>query len=259
LGRFTFISECGFGGIRNSAPIKAFVFSKESAMASTPKQKRRKKMAISTQFRLIGQFVFTWNLLEADLNDAIISLCKLDNIHGIIVTANLNFQTKMHIFTTMIDLLARGKSKAWIESAENTIARIHTINQEWRIVVVHNVSTSIDTKSVRFLKVSAKRKLNWPTIIKSKAEFVAIYGEMMSLGDKVKDIAKQLSTTSASPSALARVLLAASTQLSYAQGLQAFLHPPPPGPLHSGLGLATLGTEYGMLGVRPPKARSDKE
>jgi hypothetical protein len=248
------------GGIRKSAPIRAFVFFKESSMASsTPKQKRRKKMAISTQFRLIGQFVFTWNLFEADLNDAIISLCRLDGIHGLIVTANLNFQTKMHIFTTMVDLLARGKSKAWIESTLETIAKIHAINNEWRTLVVHNLSTAIDTKSVRFLKVSAKRKLNWPTIIKSKQEFSAVYGEMMSLGDAVKDIAKQLSTTSASPSAMAKALLAAPTQLSYAQGLQAFLPPLPPGIPRSGLELANLGTGIGMLANPPPKAESEDD
>ena len=116
-------------------------------MASTPKQKRRKKMPISTQFRLIGQFVFSWNLFEADLNDAIIALCKLDAIHGLIVTANLNFQTKMHILTTMIELLGRGRQKIWIENAGNMIAKIHTINNEWRTLVVHNLSTAIDTKS----------------------------------------------------------------------------------------------------------------
>ena len=35
-----------------------------------PKRKKR-EMAFSTQYRLIGQFVFHWNLLEGSLNHAI--------------------------------------------------------------------------------------------------------------------------------------------------------------------------------------------
>jgi hypothetical protein len=221
------------------------------AMAVDPAQRRRKEMAISTQFRLIGQFVFTWNLFESNLNDAITVLCKLDSLHGLIVTANLNFQTKMHIFTTMVDYLGNTQSKDWIERAGETIAKIHTINSEWRTLVVHNLSNAIDTKSVRFLKVSAKRKLQWPKIIRSKTQFFEVYNALLSLGNEVKEIARVLADRP--PSDLAKALTAQPIVPSYTPGLAGFPLPPLPTRLHSGLGLASLGTFFGTPANPPPK------
>jgi hypothetical protein len=207
-------------------------------------------MAISTQFRLIGQFVFTWNLLEGSLNDAIVSLCRLDRVHGVIVTANLHFQTKMHIFTTMVDLLGTKQSKEWLEDALDTIANIHRINNDWRTLVVHHLTRPVDTKTVRFLKVSAKRKLHWPDIIKTKTDFMLVCGEMLKLGDAVDKIAEQLAPRS-TPSALAKALAVAPTMSPPWLSLEGLLRPPIEETQR--FGLATLGTPFGMLASPPPK------
>src|SRR6202035_2628696 len=134
------------------------------------------------------------------------------------------------------------------------IARIHTINQEWRILVVHNLAVSDDKKSVRFLKHSAKRKLHFPHITKNKAEFEDICTEIFSLGKKIEEVSKDLSRQSVS--ALAKALATSPIEPTFGLGLAGFPPPPAPGLQHLGLWTSTLGTGLGMLpgllSIKPP-------
>jgi hypothetical protein len=194
-------------------------------------KKRPKEMAHSTACKLIGEFVFHWNLLEASLNEAIVSLSKLDQLHGVIITANLQFQTKMHIITTLIDFLGRSKPKAWKDAAAETIRAIHKINNEWRTLVVHNLIAPIDTKKVKFLKVSAKKKLHWPDTTKTKQQFQEVYRDMLETMTAVKKITEDLSSTKVS--AMVKALLAAPPSAPFG------FAPPT-------LGLAALGQSPGL-------------
>ncbi len=222
-------------------------------MTTRPRTKKSKKMALSNQHRLVGQFIFGWNLLEDSLNTAITEMCKLDRLHGIIITANLNFQTKMNIITTMIDLLGLGKSKEWHEIAQNVTAEIHTINNQWRTLVVHNLIRPVDTKTVKFLKVSAKRKLQWPDTTKTKMEFLHIFDRMLYLDDEIERIAKELST--APISGLAKALAGSSSGGPYWQGLLGpLLHQTGDTP-SSPPQTASLGILLEKLENPPPKAK----
>jgi len=222
-------------------------------MAKTGIPKKRKKMALSSQHRLIGQFIWHWNLFERALDDAVVRLCKLDELYGLIVTANLTFQPKMNIITTVIELLGRKKTEEWKEEVKNAIARIHTINQEWRTLVAHNLIVADDTKSVRFIKHTAKRKLDFPRITKTKAQFSAITYELFELGNQIEALTKDI-TNEPKPtiSALARAL-SAPTPTPFAQALQGFLHPPSPETRSSSTLPAIPGTGLGMLANLFPK------
>jgi hypothetical protein len=214
----------------------------------------KKQMAASTTHKLVGEFVVRWNLLESTLDNAIVALSKLDQVHGAIITANLNFQTKMHIVKTLIDLLGRTKPEAWREAAEKTIATIHTLNNQWRTLVVHYVIVPVDNKQVKFLKVSAKGKLNFPDTTRTRQQFQDVYGDLQTSWEAIDKIAKDLST--ATTNALVKAL-SATPSLAPTFGLA-----PPT------LGLADLGayrftglgkgsgSGLGILGNLPPKGSS---
>ena len=210
-------------------------------MESPTSSKKPKKMTLSSQYRLIGKFILHWNVLETKLNEAIKELCKLDELHGLIITTNLNFQTKMQIFTTMVELLSRSKRQSWIDDAKKTITSVNTINQNWRTMVVHNIMTPVDKTTVTFFKVSAKRKLDYQKIQRSRSDFNNICTEILTLGNRIQRICDDLSGVTTS--ALAKAL--AST-------------PPIPGglfgipaPLPTGvIGFGTLGVP-GLLNLPP--------
>lgn len=187
---------------------------------------QRKQMAKSTQYRLIGQFIWHWNLFERILNDAIVKICKLEELCGLVITANLSFQPKMNVLTTMIDLLGSRKSEQWKEEVKNTIARIHTINNEWRILVAHNLAVIEDMKSIRFLRHSAKRKLQFPRIVKTKKEFEDISNEIFLLGQRIERYCVELSHQPNQPSALARALAISTTPQPAGLGFAGLLHLP---------------------------------
>jgi hypothetical protein len=173
-------------------------------------KRRRKRMAHSTVDRLVGSFIGRWNLLEDELNDVIASLCKMDTTRGTIITANLNFQTKMHIIRTMVHFLGAGKPPTWNESAVETLGKIQGINENWRILVAHNIAVAMDMKTVKFLKVSAKRKLDFPDIRKSKDEFRQVGAEIFRRIDEIRKIAEDLSRVSTN--SLASAIASAPTE-----------------------------------------------
>ena len=171
------------------------------------KRTNKKPMAHSSAFRLVGEFLFNWNLLEGGLNEAITKLCKLDPLHGAIITANLHFQTKMTIFATLVDLLGKGKSEAWKQSANGTISTISGINSQWRNLVVHCPGRPVDNNTLKFLRVSARRSLKFPDERRNKQQFQQVYASMQTCWKEIDRIAEDLS--SVTNNALAKALLAA--------------------------------------------------
>jgi hypothetical protein len=213
--------------------------------------KRQRKMAHSSVERLVGRFIGNWNLLEEELNDTITTLCKMERLHGAVVTANLNFQTKMHIIRTMVHFLGSKKPAPWIESANDTINKIQGINDNWRTLVAHNIALAVDMTTVRFLKVSAKRKLTFPDTKKTKTEFNQIDSEVLRCMKAIRKIAEDLGTVSTN--SLAEAVASSPTQPWTSLANLGHLLPLAPMTQHSPSGIATGGTPYGILANPPPK------
>jgi hypothetical protein len=219
-------------------------------VAKRLKTKPPRKMALSSAHKLIGEFVTHWNLLEGTLDQAVVTLCKLDPLHGRIITANLHFQTKMRIITTMINLLSVSKSDAWKQAAEETLSTIQKINQEWRTMVVHNMIYPIDMKTVEFMRVSAKKKLHFSDTKRSKEQFRDVHAEIRTAWMGVKKITEDLSHKTTSDLAKA---LASKQPIA---GLGALMAP---GPLTLGLWTGPpSGGLFGPLGTAPPKPKDAK-
>jgi hypothetical protein len=225
-------------------------------------QKKMKQMAASTTYKLVGEFVNHWNLLESTINNAIVKLSKLDEVHGVIITANLNFQTKMNILTTLIDLLGQSKPEHWKETARKTISTIRTF-YGWRNLVVHYVIEPIDNKQVKFLKVSAKGKLNFPDTTRTKQQFRDGFAELVSAWQTINKIADELSTKKTSDLAKALASLSPSPPAGPfappgyppAQWLTPF--GPPSSTYFAGGGRIVGAGPFGPLATAPPKAVDD--
>jgi hypothetical protein len=215
-------------------------------MASHPK--RQKKMAESSVDRLVGKFIRTWNLLESQLNSTIRDVYEIDQLHSAILTANLHFQTKMHIVRVMVNLLGVAKPSPWKESANKTLNKIQSINDDWRILIAHNVAISVNMTTIKFLKISAKRKLAFPDPRKTKKEFSQINADMFDCMDGLEQITADLKGTS-----LARAIASAPTQSWPSLADLDRLLPPTQGTPHSPSDPATGGILGGTFANPPPK------
>lgn len=184
------MSSCGFGFMRTRLPISRFVSLKsflDSLMAQSQKQKKAaaKRRLENRAEQTVGHMLNRWNLLEEDIGYCIKKLCDLDTIDGAVILANLNFQSRMAILITMIELYTRDKSKEWRDFANKTFNRIFDINIKWRNVIAHNMFVADDDRNIVFTTVKAKRELKIPKISKSKEEFKEITEEMRQLGENL--------------------------------------------------------------------------
>jgi hypothetical protein len=184
-----FISSSGFGFIRTRMPARRLVSPSSSLdfiMPQTPNQKAKAKerRLLNRSFQLIGEFMFNWNIVEADLGKYIASLCELEKLESSIVCANLNFQAKMGIVYATVHLYAG------IEKEHQKIFnRLFEINTEWRNVIAHCMHSPKDGE-IDFIRIQAKRELKIPDTAKTHKEFAAIFKELRKLSREIGKLAK---------------------------------------------------------------------
>jgi hypothetical protein len=164
------------------------------------------------------------------------------------LTANLNFQTKMHIVRVMVNLLGSAKPITWKESADKTLNKIQSINDEWRTVVAHSIAISVNMTTIKFLKISAKRKLAFPNPHRTKKEFFQVDTDMLDCMNKLEQITLDLRGVS-----LTRSLASAPNQPWPSLADLSRPLPLAQGTPRSTSGTATGGIFGGMLATPPPK------
>ncbi|MGN6309726.1 MAG: hypothetical protein ACTHNN_09235 [Xanthobacteraceae bacterium] len=133
----------------------------------------------------VGHFMQVFNMVEGRLNSCIEAICELDTLSGAIICANLNFQAKVSILISLVDLYTSLEPKDWRDSARKTFNRLVTINTDWRNVVAHNQFSCIDDAHIDFSRVQAKRGLKIAEFVKSHDEFHEICLEAVELGNEI--------------------------------------------------------------------------
>jgi hypothetical protein len=201
-------------------------------MPRTPSQKeeaaRRRRQRKAEQ--VVGNFLLHCNTFENRLNKAVQRLCRLDTISGAIVCANLNFQSKMGIIISLIEVYTGNEAKDLRDSHKKIYDRIFTLNSEWRNVVAHNMFSSNDEGAIEFTRIQAKRGLKIPDYVKSKTEFEDTCDELILLSTKLDRAVKLAVANRADHEAKS---LKPKLDISQLGGL--FGLPPPQGGLLAGL------------------------
>lgn len=142
-------------------------------MSQTPKQKasaaelRRDKRAA----QIVGRFLLVCNVFEHRMNRALEKLLRLDQIGAGILCANLNFQAKMNIIISMVDVYSEEVPKRHLDSLKKIYNRIFALQTEWRNVVAHTIFRANEDGTIKFHRIQARRSLKIPEYTKTKSEF----------------------------------------------------------------------------------------
>ena len=132
--------------------------------------------------------MYHWALLEGQLNTAVEKLLGLENLAGVVVTANLTFRSKLHIVQTMIELKA-AKPTEWSAAAKKDLTRIADLSNVRNTVAHTTFGPPTDGEGlVQFLTVKAKGKLQFPNDVWTKETFDKHCGEMSRLRTRLEEL-----------------------------------------------------------------------
>jgi hypothetical protein len=134
---------------------------------------------------MVGGFLFHWNMFERDLATYVETLFRLQRLDACIIGANLNFQSKMSILYSAVDLYLVLKPED-----KELFNRAYTLNTEWRNLIAHTPYGPNGT-AVKFLRIQAKRELKFPDTIRGHAEFKEIFKEIPALSKAIGKLVKR--------------------------------------------------------------------
>lgn len=135
-------------------------------------------------FRQVGQFMFVWAALEAELNRGLQKILRLDGIDGHIVTANMAVRDKIHVMRTLVNRYGLPHSE-WVIAANKTLSAIGDSGVE-RNLVAHNQFFATENGNVVFFVIKAKGKFAIPDVVWTEADFADKNAAMLALRDKLK-------------------------------------------------------------------------
>lgn len=177
LALCSFISECGFGGIRNSAPMRRFVSANWSSLVMSDSNDRKGKEQ-DAAYSLVGEFMFHWSYIESKITLGIQNLLRLPAPQGEIVLANVTFRDKTSMLATLAYEILHKASEDAANKALKFINEITTFSGTYRNVLVHNPFIPRDDGTIEIFRVKAKGKFEIPETVWDKDFFEARFKEI---------------------------------------------------------------------------------
>ena len=118
-------------------------------------------------YRLVGEFMHEWSLLEHQINKGLQKLLGLPGMEGTIVTANMQVRDKIQALKTLLHLFSVGDDEA---AALNLMTRIANMSGD-RNVVAHNMFWPHKDGGVEFSLTKAKGVLQFPNGVWGAKQF----------------------------------------------------------------------------------------
>jgi hypothetical protein len=184
-------------------------------------------------YKLVGQFMSLWSILESSVNEGVGKLLGMDTLEATIATANMQFRSKIHILKAVVHL--RCGMSDWGKAAIKSIETAGTLADTWRNIVAHNAFVP-HGDGVKFLIVKAKGKLDFPETIRSETDFLIVGRNLGDLAKRIDDI-------------VARVAAMKGGKMSLSDLVSLWSTSPPP-PQENANYLSPL--LQGYLGFAPP-------
>jgi len=147
---------------------------------------------------LVGRFLFHFSKVELELNLTIAKLFEMKEDSAEIIAANIDFNRKLYLLSSIVDLQAADKSPSWKESAETLISDIRAINNPPRQIVAHSsFEAGPQDNSVRFQRVVARETLKREEPVWTKETFDGYFSKMTSCERRLQILRGDLRAISA--------------------------------------------------------------
>lgn len=263
-----FKGSCGVGGVltrlrsvRSKAASSGLSSSGGlSVMAKSPLIDWSPPEEYARSYRLVGEFMFYWAALEAELNRGVRKLLGLEGTEGIIATANMQVRDKIHTLRTLVTYYASSDADA-LKAHNKTIDRIGDMAGQ-RNLVAHNIFAPHDDGGVEFFLIKAKGKFAAPETVWSIEDFLNKNHEMTQLAEALNGIVAATASHQRLIKAVMRnqrpmtnAFSALSTPDNVAPNLLNLLDPPPPVGPHS----ANATPEKAPRKLRERKPKREKK
>lgn len=178
-------------------------------------------------YALVGHYLSSFAIMEAQLNTTIASALKLDLLQKVIVTKNIQFRDKQKIIRTLLSVAYMPKEEA--DQYDKQLVRLGELSLD-RNMVAHDLFVSDENgDGIEFIVMKATGKLTFPEVRWSVDDVEAKSDELLALRETLKEL---------------------EIKLKNADLLKALLQPQPQGGL--GLGGALLQPATGVAPILAP-------
>lgn len=134
-------------------------------------------------FRLVGEFMWHWSVLESALNVGVHKLCNLTSLQAYVVTANMGVRDKIHTVRTML-YICHLSDEEGIKANNKLMDRV-TAGSTDRNHVAHTAFNG-HPEGVSFLVIKAKGKFEVPDSLWTTKDFAAKNSAMMAMANELK-------------------------------------------------------------------------
>jgi hypothetical protein len=186
-----FISECGFGGIRKSAPMRRFVSSRvfvEDDMAES---------GLDNDYKLaLGELVIETSKLESTLTEVIAALARIDLIDALVLVHPAPFAQKLDMLTALYRMMYPDEKAPSYASIKAMLGIIKDVS-DFRNSVVHALWRVEDgiPQAIRFQRRGKLTRSEVPAPIEKirqcTREARETTGELMSLARSYRELARR--------------------------------------------------------------------
>jgi hypothetical protein len=142
--------------------------------------------------RLVGRFFYHWGPLESLVDSTIANLFGVDQLEGLILTANIQFRDKTHIISTALAHKGFNQPPEWQRPAKKLINRLGRLTAQ-RNLLAHAMFQATKDGFVRLYKVEAKGQFDLPRLYWGPKDFEqkyllidCAYQELKSLAEALK-------------------------------------------------------------------------
>lgn len=141
---------------------------------------------------LVGRFLYHFSRVEAQLDDAITALFKLEPNAARIIAANTDFNRKRYIVQSAVDqLLKNQKFPLDAKDVDKTFGRINAVNDA-RIVVAHSAFDPDPKDGVKFRRTVAKAELKDEDPHWTEQKFEQHFETLEKLESELREIISKL-------------------------------------------------------------------
>jgi hypothetical protein len=141
---------------------------------------------------LVGRFLYHFAAVERRIDAAVAKLFELTDDAADTLTANIDFNRKINLIETMVNLQAPDKAPEWQKNATNLLKAIKGKNDPYRQIVAHSSFEPAENNSVRFKRTVAKGKLQRNEPVWTKTMFDNHFADMdkyaLQLDDLIADL-----------------------------------------------------------------------
>ena len=182
------------------------------------------ELASLVSYRLVGEFIWFWSIVEQNLDKAMGAALGLTNQQTLIVAVNVPFASKVHITKTAMNAVEMDKKK--VKHYERHLRKLWDLNDDRKMIVHYLFGPTDDEGATYFMFIKARGKFEVPEIVWTYEDFQSRFRQMTALTKKLTELTRDIKAAS-SRQALVEALMKAPSPKPKPGGLGLLDFPPP--------------------------------